>query len=247
MFHVKIDPNGLNDSFRLTETITFSSATATAAVTAAKNASVHVKVTRLKIVSVVVAVPSLSRSSIKVRVDNRDADRGTRIEVAPGDKVRLWVDAVDEDGGTIQRGDRAFDFNVTASPNAGDKPWRVVVVSYEPAESAYYAEVPALEAGEYQLRLIKVFGFYLNSSTNASLTAPIVLVVDASKNLRQTIVGGICGCLVALACFAMARIIKRNRARAKELLLSFLRWEGIIVAEVCLELFDVTGALPRLR
>jgi hypothetical protein len=45
----------------------------------------------------------------------------------------------------------------------------------------------------------------------------------------------------------MARVIKKNRARAKELLLSFLRWEGIIVAEVCLERFDMSGALPRLR
>jgi hypothetical protein len=42
VFHVKIDPKGLNDSFRLAETITFSSATATAM--APKNPPVRVKV-----------------------------------------------------------------------------------------------------------------------------------------------------------------------------------------------------------
>jgi hypothetical protein len=204
---------------------------------------VRVKVTQLNIDSVVVAVPSLHKSSIKVRVDNRDANTGARVEVAPGQKVQLWIHAVDEDGRTIQRGDRGFDFDVTAKLKSGEQTWRVVVVSYVPAESSYYAEVPALEEGEYQLRLTQAFGFGLNNNTNASLAAPIVLVVDSSKNLRQTIVGGVCGCLVALACFAMVRVIKRNRARAKELLLSLLRWEGIIVAEVCLEFFDLTGEL----
>jgi hypothetical protein len=87
VFHVKIDPTGLDDSFRLAETITFTSATATAA--AAKKASVRVKVTQLKIDSVVVAVPSLSRSTIALRVDNRDANTGEPVEVAPGKNVQL--------------------------------------------------------------------------------------------------------------------------------------------------------------
>jgi hypothetical protein len=98
VFHVKIDPRGLNDSFRLTETITFSSATAAATATAAKNASVRVNVTRLKIDSVVVAVPSLSRSSIKVRVNDRDVQPGAPVEVPQGVKVQLFVNAKDEDG-----------------------------------------------------------------------------------------------------------------------------------------------------
>ena len=169
--------------------------------------------------------------------------------MALGQNVQLKIHAVDEDGRTIQRGDRTFEFNVTALLHSGEQTWRVVVASYVPTESAYYAEIVLQAAGEYRLRLTKVFGFGLlevHSSIDASLAAPIVLGVqedNSSHNLRQTIVGGICGCLVALACFAMARAIKRNKARAKELLLSLLRWEGIIVVEACFEFFDVTGTL----
>jgi hypothetical protein len=245
VFQVVIDPRGLNDSSRLIETIRFSSANATAS----NNASVRVKMPELKINAAVVAVPSLSRSRMQLRVANRDVQMGEPVEVPQGANVQLWVYAVDEDGLDIRRGDRTLEF-IVSKLESGEGT-KLVLANYVPAQSAYYTEVPLpQEAGEYQLRLDKVFGFGLlerNGSTvaTASIASPIIFVVDASKSLRQTIVGSICGCLVALSCFAMVRVIKRNRARAKELLLSFLRWEGIIVAEVCLELFDFTGTPLR--
>jgi hypothetical protein len=240
-----IDPTGLSDSSRLIETITFSSAKAS--VKASNDAPVGVTMTQLKIDSAVIAVPSLTKS--RMQIDGLDFKTGSRVLVAEGLKVQLLIRAVDEDGLDVRRADRAFDFLLDKT---GEEP-RLVVANYVPAQSAYYAEVVLpQEDGEYQLRLHKVFGFDLldpngSAAATASLARTATLVVDSSKSrgdaLKNTIIGSVCGFLFALACFAMCRLVLRNRARAKELLLSFLRWEGIIVAEVCLELFDMTGAL----
>jgi hypothetical protein len=244
-YQVMIDPKGLTDSFHLNQTILFSSATATAPSNAL--ATVNVEMTPLKIGSFVVAVPSLTKS--RMQIDGLDFKTGSRVLVAEGLKVQLLIRAVDEDGLDVRRADRAFDFLLDKT---GEEP-RLVVANYLPAQSAYYAEVVLpQEDGEYQLRLHKVFGFDLlepngSAAATASLARTATLIVDSSKSrgdaLKNTIIGSICGFLFALACFAMCRLVLRNRARAKELLLSFLRWEGIIVAEVCLELFDMTGAL----
>jgi hypothetical protein len=249
---IVIDAAKLNDGAPLIETVKFSSARAMAP----NNSTVGAKITQLKINAVVVAVPSLSRSTMRLLVDEREVNTTVPVDLAPGVKLQLQVDAVDEDGLAIRRRDRTLDFIVSGLLESSKETtqWTTrVVASYVPAQSAYHAEVVLpQEDGKYQLRLHKVFGFDVlegNGGTAAtpSLARNVTLVVDSSKSrdesLKNTIIGSLCGCLFALACFAMFRLIMLNRARAKELLLSFLRWEGIIVVEVCLELFDMIGAL----
>jgi hypothetical protein len=249
---IVIDAAKLNDGAPLIETVKFSSARAMAP----NNSTVSAKITQLKINAVVVAVPSLSRSTMRLLVDEREVNTTAPVDLAPGVKLQLQVDAVDEDGLAIRRRDRTLDFIVSGLLESSKETmqWTTrVVASYVPAQSAYHAEVVLpQEDGKYQLRLHKVFGFDVlegNGGTAAtpSLARNVTLVIDSSKSrdesLKNTIIGSLCGCLFALACFAMFRLIMLNRARAKELLLSFLRWEGIIVVEVCLELFDMIGAL----
>jgi hypothetical protein len=75
--------------------------------------------------------------------------------------VQLFVHAKDEDGLDVRRGDRTFDFIVYWSQLEPSKRTKHVVANYAAAQSAYFAEIPALEEGEYQLQLTKVFGFEL--------------------------------------------------------------------------------------
>jgi hypothetical protein len=109
---VMIDPTGLSDSSRLIETITFSSAKATAVGTS-NDAPVGVTMTQLKIDSAVIAVPSLTKSAMRLLVDKSEVDPRAPVGLASGVKAQLEVDAVDEDGLAVRRGDRTLDFIVS--------------------------------------------------------------------------------------------------------------------------------------
>jgi hypothetical protein len=175
-------------------------------------------------------------SAIKSAVNTR-----APVGLAPGAKAQLQVHAVDEDGLAIRRGDRTLDFIVSKNPESGEGIKRVVA-NYVPAQSAYCAEVVLPQAaGEYQLRLDKVFGFGLlerNGSAAASLASPIILVVADPLSATQKAVT-IALAVAFVLCFGGLLVyIRKNTTQLKALFFSLLSNEGVQGFQIVNETVD---------
>jgi hypothetical protein len=200
--------------------------------------------TQLKIDSVVVAVPSLSKSSIRLLVDDREVNVRAPVEVAPGAVVQLRVYAFDEDGLVIRRVDHALEFIVNGSQQveSGEGTKRVVA-NYVAAKSAYCAEIVLpQETGEYRLQLDRVFGFGLrngNFTATSSLASPILLIMAAepiSRTQRALTIG--VAVVLVLGLGGLLVYARKQRENLKELLFSMMSNEGMQGLQIANDVID---------
>jgi hypothetical protein len=199
-----------------------------------------VEIGRLEVDSSVVAVPSPSRSIVRLRHRKSVFEAGQAIEIGPGDVVDVLITAVDEDGMLVRREDRSF--TLLFKPQ-GHGPLQVTA-SYSREEGVYLAQLTSPDdAGEHKLWAESVFGFglLLDDSPLSGLPSqvnPITLTtVESIGTVKRAVTISIAA-LFVLGLVALLLYARRNRARLKVVFLSLMSNEGLQGLHVANELID---------
>jgi hypothetical protein len=234
---VHLEVKGQADGAKLRALLVFE-----ATVAAPGQQPVMVEIGQLEIDSSVVAVPSPSRSTVRLRRRKRYFEMGEAIEVGPGDSVDVLIAAVDEDGVPVRREDRSF---ALAFGLEGQGPVQVTA-SYTREEGVYLASllVPD-DPGEYKLWVESVFGFELlvGSPTSGlpSQANQITLISVESLGTAKKAVTITISALFVLGLVVLLFCARKNRARLKEAFVSLLSNEGMQGLQVANEAIDFSS------
>jgi hypothetical protein len=103
--------------------------------------------------------------------------------------------------------------------------------------NSYTADVSAALtqfSGEYELLVAVESGWNhtMQNVTRCELTRTIIVVESDSKEI---IVAACLASVLVLTLGLLGYLVYRNKERAKEILLSFLNFEGFLIVELCLE------------
>jgi hypothetical protein len=232
---VHLDAKGLNDSTKLRASLVFEATT-----TVSGQEPVVVEIGRLEVDSSVVAVPSPSRSVLRLRHRKRMFDAGIPVEVGPGDAMEVLITAADEDGMQVQREDRSF--SLLFKPQ-GQGPAQLTA-SYSREEGVYMAQLTVPDdLGQHTLWVESVFGFGLLSDGSPpsglpSHANPVTLIaVESIGTIKRAVTVAI-AVLLVLGLAGLLFYARKNRARLKVVFVSLMSNEGLQGLQVANESID---------
>jgi hypothetical protein len=121
-------------------------------------------------------------------------------------------------------------------------------VRWEGGSNSYAADVSAALtqfSGEYEL-LVAVESGWNHTTRNVTRCELMRTMIVVESDSKEIIVAACLASVLVLTLGLLGYLVYRNKERAKEILLSFLNFEGLLIAELCMEAW-VRGALccPR--
>jgi hypothetical protein len=149
----------------------------------------------------------------------------------PGSILRVHLEAVDMDGMPIRstRAEVAFRFGGTLLP-----------VVWQPGSNDYVAEVAAAltdAAGMYDLVVTATNAWRASTGNKTSTCELMRRRIEISIDTRQTGLAAGLACMFVLVCGILGYLLYKKREQLKQLALSFLAFEGILVAEISAEIW----------
>jgi hypothetical protein len=110
--------------------------------------------------------------------------------------------------------------------------------------NSYAADVSAdltQFTGEYEL-LVAVETGWNHTAQNVTRCELMRMMIVVESDSKELIVAACVASVLVLTLGLLGYLVHRNKERAKEILLSFLNFEGLLIAELCMEAW-VRGAI----